>query len=248
MKKYYIGVKMETNSIKRLLVILRKVLNVKFRGNILEFWREVFDIPQKEGYKEKTFLMFFELRELVKEAKNDISSLEVNHNLYLRHYNNIEQIVEIETLYEQRWEEFRRSKLNNVTMESLEYCLDVLLKHPSENEIKKDDLLWIKEEVDKLTNEVLEKDIEPDLKKVIVSLLESIDLAIIEYKISGIKSFEKLLEQSIGKIILKENLFKNEETKKEVSGLFSIIKKIHDLIKFAKSLTELAEPIIKMLP
>ena len=239
---------METNSVKRLLDILRKVLNVSFKGNVLEVWREVFDIPRGPEYKERIFFLFFELRELVKEAKDDILSLEVNHKLYLRHFQNIEKFLEIEALYKDRWDEFRKALLTPITIESLEYCLDVLSRHPSENEIGEDDLLWIKEEVDKLTNDVLEKDIEPDLKKVIVSLLESIDLAIIEYKISGIKSFEKLLEQSIGKIILKENLFKNEETKKKFSGLFSIIKKINDLIKFAKSLTELAEPIIKMLP
>lgn len=198
---------------------------------------------------ESQLFLIHEFRKLIRKTKVEILTLNVNHNLFLRYYNKIETLDKnVEKLCKTSWIDYK-SQIDETVIFGIEHCVEAVKNESTiESAIDEDDLLKIKNEVENLTNEVLEKEIDTGLKKVIISLLESIKLAIIEYKINGVESFEKVLEQSIGKLIYNQNLWKNESAREDITKVSKILKKIADFINIAKGLKEIAQGLISMIP
>jgi len=240
---------METTSIKRLYDILKEVhqVTVDVSAMALEGWEKVFRIPDGSEYADSVFLIYPEFIKLIKKAKEDIQSLEINHDLYLRYYSNIEKLTDIKSFYKQKWS-YVTATITDHTLEHLEFCVDAMAQLPSEEAVPEDDLINLKNDVNKILDDVLEKNIEPNLKKVIVSLLEEINLAIIIYKINGVESFQKVWELSVGKLILNRDLIDGPGNEEEKSWLGNILQKIGELINIAVGTKELLQTVLPMLP
>jgi hypothetical protein len=255
---------MNTSSVIRLYDILQRLNKIKDPQQkmwAIEGLFELLEISEHFGINddekeeiediklaEKQLSLIFEFKKLIRKAKMEIISLDVNHELYLKYYHKIEALDRsVADLHKMYWKNYKQS-VDALAMHGLEHCVELVKRKPLETAIDEDDLLKIKQEVENLTNEVLEKKIDTALKKLIISLLENIKLAIIEYKINGIESFEKVLEQSIGKLIYNRALWDIEPAKKDIEEVSKILKKISGFIEVAKSMKELAQGLINMLP
>lgn len=183
------------NPAGRLYSILKQASSKDVNLSIKQVWANVLEVnPQGTTI----FKAIISLQELVQETKLLIKSSDINHDLYLQSYSNVEQLV-IHTNLDSSWGNIKDLVTESV-LTRLEFCADSLSKTYKEGAIE--DL----KELEKLINEffdyVCQSKIDLSLKTIIFESIENIKEAITYYKIQGVKPLRKALEKSIGSIIV----------------------------------------------
>lgn len=139
------------------------------------------------------------------------------------------------------------SHIDNVTISELDFLAMVFEGANQEDGLSEEELLSFKQRILELREEVLNSDIDKDVRFAIVELLKKTLEAIELYQLTGTGPIMEAVELSVGKIMFNEKL--QEEVKKGTVGkkLAGIIGGLANIVTVAQGVKEIAPPIVSLL-
>jgi hypothetical protein len=183
---------------------------------------------------------------LVKEARQSVQELEeINHELYLKPFEQIERAFQHVNL-EESWQRFK-SQLDDPTMVALAFCADTLSREGGEIQIDSEKLQKFQEEVNSLLEDIIQSDINQELKDFIIRGLEEIRRAIFEYRLGGSEGLRKALEMNLGGMFFNAEEIQKEKRKKVVSRYLEVINTLLNLVTIALNIKQITGPITNLL-
>jgi hypothetical protein len=174
-----------------------------------------------------------------------IKKLNVNHDLYIGHVNQILRAFQKMHLGARIFD-----TMNNVKQEDivgLSFCDERLSIEAPEKTLNENDLKKIHEDIMSLIDEVIEGDIDEYLRQYLLDKLDLLRQAVQLYNISGVKPIESAINDIFGSVVLNEKIKESADkpvTKKFVlivMGLLTLISHFNDVV-------QLPESIDKVLP
>lgn len=236
------------NPAGRLLNIFRLTRGINSQTTGYEGWSKVFgidcsrNVPSlNDQYKLVGHLQ--ELRELVTTAQEAISSIEeLNNPLYLSPFSNLQ--VAVPEIY-QLGHQFGSIafKVTDIDLTRLEFAAHELSKRHPEPLVDEKTLESLVADINALFDEVKASLLPEELKKLILSQLSSILLAIQEYRIGGIERLQEVLPSIVGTLYIVQN-FSEKPSNKETASTLSRVKKILTGFVSAVTFVSKAQPLI----
>lgn len=136
-------------------------------------------------------------------------------------------------------------------MKGLRFCANELSKYHFESPISKQELADLLQQIEELTVDVLDSDIDPLLKTLIIDLLETIRKSIIEYRLRGAEGIKDALIYFIGSTVTNYDLVTKEKNKPIVQRVMDLVSATDKVVSTAlqmKALCENAAPLLQLLP
>ncbi len=236
------------NTAGRLYDILSQAKKMPDNKSIRQMWAEMFNLDY--GDVDQILLIIADLIVLARNAKEEVERLvSVDHELYLRPFNNIERVLKITNL-DTPWSNMKGT-LDDSTMYGLQFCSDTLGRKRGTLKVEEDKITAIQEEIEEITDKVIDLELPDNIKKLIILNLDKIRDALITYRIKGIDGLQIEVERTIGSLYVHQKEIedaKNEPKVKEAfSKFFLALGKINEIIGLAKNTKEMAIPFIKQL-
>ena len=172
-----------------------------------------------------------DLIDLTDTAKKRLQQLDIDQDLYLDPFKNIDRLFTGLNLGT-NWEAYR-SLLDDNTMLALQFCADTLSREMSETVIGEEELTELQTKVESLLEEVLGSTLPEELKDVLVQKLEDIRLAILLYRVKGTEGLRRALESGLGAIFLYGGHIEEIQDEKQKRTL-------HDVLEFMAHLAQIA--------
>lgn len=144
------------------------------------------------------------------------------------------------------WSTFIRH-IDDVTISELDFLAMVFEGANQEDGLSEEELLSFKQRILDLREEVINSDIDKDVRFAIVELLKKTLEAIELYQLTGAGPIMEAVELSVGKIMFNEKL--QEEVKKGKVGkkLSGILGGLANIVTVAQGAKEIAPPIVNFL-
>jgi len=236
------------NPAGRLYEVLNQVRRRADNVSIASVWAGYFNISLKDTTA--IYIHLVELMNLVDRAKKSVQQLQdVDHAIYLKPFENIEQALNYANLSEY-WEQVKRY-LDDTTMLALKFCSDALSVRMGEKVISDEDLSKLQMEVETLLDKVLSANLPQELTAVLTQKLEDIRQAILAYRITGNEGLRRALESSLGAIFLHgeyiEEVQQDDEKKRTWFRVLEFMAHLSEILGFAlqaAQLTGLVTPLL----
>jgi len=233
------------NPAGRLWHILNEAKQKEANKRVRQVWAEIFDLDPESDSKilEKTA----HLIGLLVKVKRGIESAEgLNRDLYLERLPRIEEAFLSVRLTDQ-WKSFD-NRLDSTTMLSLKHCSDALSNLSPGVVIEEGELQEIRSDVESLIDQILENTkLNAELQEILLSHLEIIRRAIINYKIHGSDGLQEAIETATGAIYLNRDLFEEEKDNDTVNWYWRIIVRIGTLVALVNDASQLAPGVSGLL-
>lgn len=202
---------------------------------------EVFGVDSTD--KATILQNYAEMFNMATEEKRRIKGININnHDKYLKALDNvIEGLSKINLNDGISGMGKFRSYFDDRVLIPLEYCAEFLSNYSSKNVINEEEIKDLLEEVNKLIEQVLNMEIDKDVKHICMYNLNNIRDAIIRYNLFGSEGLMKNIESSLGSLILNQNKVKNETGKNLFKNIFNIISKINLILTLGNSSANLIE-------
>lgn len=147
------------------------------------------------------------------------------------------------------WEQVS-SKLDKNFVRNFYWAAEEMSHHWDEYGIKEEDLASLQAEIDKLTSEIIDSDLDNQLKSVLTTGLNGVRQAILEYRIHGAEGLRQALDKSIVDMMIRyREEFEAASTKTEsqefIRNYFEIIQKVNNLVSTGLKIKQIAGPPIK---
>lgn len=121
--------------------------------------------------------------------------------------------------------------------------------HWDEYGIKEEDLASLQAEIDELTSEIVDSDLDAQLKSVLTSGLNGVRQAILEYRIHGAEGLRQALDKIIDDMIRYREEFNaastENGTRELIRNCFEIILKVDNLVSTGLKIKQIAGTSIK---
>lgn len=210
----------------------------------LEMWAGVFGLDAKN--RVEAYAKYAEVLGLVVEAKREIAQHEeLKQSLYLATVANIENIL-VTANPGAVWGTVN-AQLQGPNLLALEFCADTLDRLAAEQEIESAFLTEFRQEVERLTTEVLASDEEEELKQLLVRKLGELRQATIDYALNGISGIREVVASSVGAVVLAGAVASKEPRRKVVQDFLDILSKATGLTEKAVKHWPLAAGAIRGL-
>lgn len=234
-----------TNPAARLHAILETVRNAgtaKPHSGVLEAWADALLYHAEESEAVRRFVLFeriVEVQRLVQQV-NDLVTMELTNdaNFLLEHYDQIIAFVTLTNL-DQPYQGIR-NLLTDVNMRDVAHIARSVPLELREEEIPGDELVEFLEQIEELSATVADDEIDPELRTILLELLEAMRHAVSIYRICGAAAFRKVLARSIGDLLIHQELIKKDEGSPAVSGFGKLFGR---LVYFASQ----AKPVVDLL-
>ncbi len=204
------------NPASKLLDIFKQA-NSKSGGiSIKQVWSEIFKIDSDNN--KKVFEKIAYLYGLVEELKDQMKTVtNFNENVDLKFIHKIEQILNQANL-DGPWENCKQILASDGPLYNLEICENKLNDEFRNHNDSNKELSDLIEEIEELDKDVSQAEINPDLKKFILSQIEIIRRGVWSYRVYGVDAFKNSIGE-IYKSFCVENHIKpkNEKEKNIVS-------------------------------
>lgn len=140
-----------------------------------------------------------------------------------------------------------QGQIANETLLGLRVCSDILRRHAPEPALDEKQLADLLAEVRALIDDILKASLPPDLRRFLLERLRDIASAIEEYRLFG----RKPIEEALGALVVTGAKI-SEKVEPAQDGLLKRVRKVAGtliiLLQLAKSGTELADSVIKLIP
>jgi hypothetical protein len=183
------------NPAGRLYTIFVKFRDHNDKTNIGDAWANVFGIDKYDT--SEILLSISEVVTLIEETKYQLSLLDVNHELYMRPFGEIQQVL---TFSFNQTLGHVRNYVSESVMSDLEFCDELLSREIGEKLIEEATLDDLLSNVNTLSEEIYKSDLPSELKNSIMDNLNNISWAIRHYQIHGAKGLKKATESALGSI------------------------------------------------
>lgn len=218
------------NPAERLYNILQDAKKQKSKERTGQIWASVLGVDiSNQG---DILVGIADIIHLIDQTKKSILQIEdVDHGLLLERFPNIEKVFS-NLNFSQLWEQ-NQQYLDETTMYSLRVCSDTLSNKMGYKNISEDILADLQKDTDELLNEVLNSDLDPELKIILVENLEAIRHSLVSYRINGIDGVRQALEKSLGAALIHSRLreeFLSENPNEEVKKFRKLLASIANFV------------------
>ncbi|MGE0161198.1 MAG: hypothetical protein AB7T31_17515 [Gemmatimonadales bacterium] len=183
---------------------------------------------------------------LIDEARRDVAANpELDQALYLGALSNIEAAMHQVPLHVNWGANAPHFAGSNVL--ALQFVAEQFNRASNELRLDPNAVKQLLNSIDRVIKEVLNADIEAQLRKLLIAALEDARRALIFYRLDGADGLQRVAEGAIGAIILAKDSVEGAWDKKEVAESIKILDAILDLVAKAKPYLALARPAIRAL-
>lgn len=141
--------------------------------------------------------------------------------------------------------------IDKKTLDKLKFCAYTLSREQGEILLSAEQLNELLLEVRELLDKVLESELNADIKQFLIERLRDIEQAIINYKFEGSVGLRKVLEGTIGALILSGNV-KEQKENPLVTRFFTVVTRLAALLNIANTSKQLTPDVFnivsKLLP
>lgn len=222
------------NIVENLLVVIDKLKKAN-KDNAMKAFSEVFSIP--EDNKCEIYNKYASLFNMSSDAKRLIYSLDLKKSE--KYIKTIDDTVEGFSKIDLQKSYLAMSDFNNHfdknLITSLDFCAEMISNNIEENEIDDEKLKEISKEVEDLINEILNLQINRDIKNLCIYNLKNIKDAILNYKLFGSDSINVNIQTCLGSMMLNSKKVKNSSEKNIFEKIFKVIINIDALLNLGNN-------------
>lgn len=204
------------NPARRLHSLLNEAFAVADQHNSVDnlssqtVWAEVFDVQDNDAevleYVEEIMLLLGNTKDAIRQLPS------VRHKTYRKGVDYISARIYQRGLIGDKWNVQGKSLKHAPSMDSLEhvaYAIDDNRAYMIE--LTQDQLNTILSDVSTMLNEIVNSDLDEDIKTFLTVRLEEISLAIHHYKVRGSSGLIKVVEANIGSAFFKHTKLSNQQ-------------------------------------
>lgn len=200
----------------------------------------VFDVESKDT--ESLLRLLADLIMLSQQTKSRIKSLDdIAHDIYLKPFPNIEKLLSTLNL-DASWKPYREL-LSEPTLYGLKFCSDKLSRIDRIEKIDKSEIGAIQEQLASLVEEILNSEIDPYVKELLLRNLEGLRQALIAYRVRGLEGIEREVEAGLGSIFVNKSKIEKstleDNTGRFLRAYIALLDVTNKTISTAKNLKEL---------
>lgn len=233
------------NPAERLLRLLKAAKKKPRNNKIGNTWMELLEVPDND--RSLLLRRLGQVFELPATIKAQIELLEdIDHSTYLKWSPAVEKAFSVMNL-DASVDNFTNC-YDNMALYGLEVCSEILSRLRPEEVLDEDQLKKLHEDIQGLMEEVLESDIDENLKRYMFEHLQTVALAIQEYRIRGSRPLQKAVEATLGSLAMNPEMYEKTSKTKEGGKFLKIMARVPVLLKLADRFTQIAERVIKLLP
>ncbi len=160
------------------------------------------------------------------------------------------QVVKSALVQSDNWQQLS-NELDKSLIRSLQWAAEEMNHHWDEYGIEEEDLANLQAEIDELTSEIVASDLDAQLKSVLISGLNGVRQAILEYRIQGAEGLRQALDKIIADLARNREEFRTASTKTEtqepIRNYFKVIRKVDNLVSTGLKIKQIAGPPIKSI-
>jgi hypothetical protein len=233
------------NPAKKLYSILESISKISSNVGFLDAWAHVFNLEKSNTTE--ILQKYSSLLELYLSTKTVIENhqrLNTEKNLrYINHIgnglSNINTSSSIAHL---------SGHLSGEVMTALYYLSENIsfIYDVNAEIISNDQIEEIMNELDELITSITSSDLPVDVKKILTKNLNVIRESLQDYYISGINGVRTALEQSLGSLILNNQVIIPEVEDENVKGVFKVMNRLNEFFSTVNGAKELVAPLTKI--
>ncbi len=190
---------------------------------------------------------FAQFLALVQEAQRAILAIpDINHQLYLEWAPKLEQTLKVIALGT-KWEAFR-SQIDDKTMYSLQICAELLGRGHPDSTLDEATVQKLRDDLWKLHEGIKDSDIEDDLKDYMFVRLESVDRALQEWQIRGIRPVEEAFEAVVGSLVLNRTVYARTRNTAVGEQFWRIMERLAVLVSITVGTISIGKDVNWQLP
>ena len=204
---------------------------------MFNMWRVTFNYPKNDH---QIYRDLYTLDNSVREVESFLKQIpELEHQRYLKPLRNVRHALSTECL-SKGWGYVKKEYLSDSTLKELNFVSDMLNTVWTEQSIASSELEELTKDVEELVEGILAGNLKPELKQFIITQLEKIRHAILQYRISGADGLKDALESTAGAIVLNGQLLQEDSGAEEVTKFKKIFAKLKSWVSVAYQVKELA--------
>lgn len=170
------------------------------------------------------FLNLSELQVLARMVRREIEDDTEANQMLLEHFGNIE--VFVGAFYLNESAAALGKKLDAVTIRDLKYVADWLSRSQGEEEeVSANDLQWLAESLDEMVEQIETTDLEPELARVLLQLVETMRHSLRMYEIRGAEAFHQATAHAIGLMVINREVIQANAEAPPVKQWSEVLKK-----------------------
>ncbi|WP_417553394.1 hypothetical protein [Marinomonas fungiae] len=201
----------------------------------------VFDIESRDT--ESLLRLVADLIMLSQQAKSRIHSLDdITHDIFLEPFPKIEKLLSTLNL-DASWKPYRELLSDPTTLYGLKFCSDKLSRIDCIENIDKSEIEAIQAKLASLVDDILNSEIDPDVKELLLRNLEGLRQSLIAYRVRGLEGIEREVEAGLGSILVNKSKIEKTVSKGKNGSLLksyiALLEVTNKTISTAKNLKEL---------
>jgi hypothetical protein len=173
------------NPAGRLYALLREAKRQEAQKSVRAAWANVFGSNEIA----RIFGHLCELSNVLDQVESEIRLLDVKHEVYLKHFPVLKAAI-LATNLDEQWNQ-TKGQLTEQALDSLEFCSERLEAMRPEGSVDTEMLEELRSEIAALFTSIETATIPPELKAVLMSMLNSMHEALGQYRILGVEGLRQ---------------------------------------------------------
>lgn len=223
-----------TNPALRLLEIIDSLLAADQDGPSRRAWAQALRVPETDTARITAGIA--EVFGLINETKATLRALpDIEHDLYLASFPAIERLLNVDNI-SNGWSNYRRELVLPHVLQGLRFCAAELRKSCPEPLIDSSALESLAADVAAAIGEISKDTSVPaSLRSLLLEHLQSIQLAIANYRIRGAATLKASIERAIGGLIAHKKLLDGQRESRGVTRFIGVVQKATDMMESAQA-------------
>lgn len=232
------------NPAGRLYHILDQARRVDERKPKRQAWTEALGAGDSSASAVYHYLVL--MQDELQETRRCLECIpNLNRELYLKWFPAIEKVLAPASI-SGNWQQDSR-QITDAMLVSLAHCADKLAELHTEEPLENEELDALKRDTEALFKKVSEGSLDPQLRNVILDLLEAIRRAIVEYRIRGARALEDALRQTLGAIVINYPAFRASAEDVELKKFSALLCRLKAMVEKGLRIAALAKPAVDIL-
>jgi hypothetical protein len=207
------------NPAARLYTVLREAKKQLPESRVKEAWAAVFSIEKTDIFEILRSLIALE--ELVTKVESEISLLDLNHEIFLKHLPTIRKVLSVSNL-DAKWAD-AKNLLAEEVLGSLEFCSERLGALRPEKVLSTDEFEKIQNEVLKLFAVIDGSDLPVELRSVLLDVTQILQSALVQFRIRGINGLRNDLFIALDRLQRVHSELNKEKADPAVESMFKVL-------------------------
>ena len=209
--------------------------------NVLEVYADA--LSMQAGHIIDPFDGIHQMRQLVRETRDGIEVLDVDHEPYSATLAMVEAALDSRTMLGETWKR-HNDRLSEALMLTLQFVSGALSKSRGEALVESKVLSELQADIESISEKILQSNLPNDLREFFVDSLQRIRTAILEYRLRGPQAVRSVVDSTFGAAFRHREEIDAERDNPVVRGFFAVFKKAEDMIAVAFKAKQLTAPLV----